>query len=192
MLASARSLLWTLAVATAAASAGGCVERQMTIRSDPPGALVSVDNNDIGITPVTTPYIYYGQRQIRLVKDGYDTLTVLQPIPPPWYEYYGLDFISENLVPGKIRDERVFDYRLQPQSLTPPDQLRGRAETLRRGVQATSAASPPAAAGMRINPPPGPMPAAAPPEMVPAPAPSPAAGQGIGGQTVYPLQPGGR
>ncbi|MGO8688178.1 MAG: PEGA domain-containing protein [Thermoguttaceae bacterium] len=185
MLASPRTSLWTLA-AFAAAAAGGCVEREMTIRSDPPGALVYVDDYDIGITPVTTPFTYYGQRQVRLVKDGYETLTLLQPVPPPWYEFYGLDFISENIVPGKIRDQRVFEYRLQPQVLSPPDQLRGRAETLRRGVQATALPpSAPGAPGMRINPPPG----VAPPEMVPAPAP---AGPAIGGQTVYPLQPGGR
>ena len=99
---------------------------------------MTVDDYDIGITPVATPFTYYGQRQIRLVKDGYETLTLLQPIPPPWYEYYGLDFISENFVPGKIRDQRVFEYHLQPQVLAPPDQLRARAEALRRGTQATS------------------------------------------------------
>ena len=154
--------------------------------------MVYVDDYDIGITPVTTPVTYYGQRRVRLVKDGYETLTLLQPVPPPWYEFYGLDFISENIVPGKIRDQRVFEYRLQPQVLSPPDQLRTRAETLRRGVQATALPpSSPGAAGMRINPPPGPAPGVAPPEMVPAPAPAPV-GPGIGGQTVYPLQPGGR
>ena len=112
MLASPRASLWTLAAMAATAAAGGCVEREMTIRSDPPGALVYVDDYDIGITPVTTPFTYYGQRQVRLVKDGYETLTLLQPVTPPWYEFYGLDFISENIVPGKIRDQRVFEYRL--------------------------------------------------------------------------------
>ena len=71
------------------ACTGGCVERQMTIRSDPPGALVYVDGYEIGITPVITPFTYYGQRKIRLVKDGYETLTVIQPVPPPWYEFPG-------------------------------------------------------------------------------------------------------
>jgi hypothetical protein len=164
--------------------AGGCVEREMIVRSDPPGALVSVDGYDIGITPVSTPFTYYGQREVRLVKDGYETLTLLQPVPPPWYEFYGLDFVSENLVPGKIRDQRVFDYHLQPQVLAPPDELRARAEALRRGAQATAAPSAsPGAPGMRINPP-----AVAPPEIVPTPAPSPAAPP-IGGQTVYPVRP---
>ena len=127
-------------------------------------ALVYVDNNEIGLTPVSTPFTYYGQREIRLAKDGCETLTVIQPVPPPWYEIPGLDFIPETLVPGKIRDERTFDYPLQPQMLTPPDQLRDRAESLRRGVQASAIVpAPTTVPGMRINPP---------PEVVPAPMPA--------------------
>ena len=91
----------------------GCVQRRLTIRSNPPGALVYVDDYQIGTTPVSTDFVYYGTRKIRLVLSGYETLTVLQPIPTPWYEYPGLDFVSENLVPGEIRDERVVDYPAQ-------------------------------------------------------------------------------
>ena len=47
------------------------------------GALVYVDDYEVGITPISTSFLYYGQRRIRLVKDGYETLTVMQPIPPP-------------------------------------------------------------------------------------------------------------
>jgi hypothetical protein len=124
----------------------------MTIRSNPPGALVFVDDYEIGITPVSTSFIYYGERRIRLVKDGYETLTVIQPIAPPWYEVIGVDFFSETLVPGKIRDERTFDYVLRPQIMVPPEELRGRAEALRRGVQASSMGPSQPIPGMRINP----------------------------------------
>ena len=65
----------------------GCVERRMTVRSNPPGALLYVDDYEIGATPVSVNFTYYGTRKIRLVKDGYETLTVMQSIPPPWYEY---------------------------------------------------------------------------------------------------------
>ena len=54
----------------------GCVQRRMTIRSNPPGALVYVDDYQVGTTPVSTDFVYYGTRKIRLIKDGYDTLTV--------------------------------------------------------------------------------------------------------------------
>ena len=109
----------------------GCVERRMTIRTNPPGALVYVDDYEIGTTPVSTDFTYYGTRKIRIVKDGYETLTVMQPFPTPWYEYPPVDFITENFVPGKIRDQRMIDYQLKPQMIVPTDQLLYRAESLR-------------------------------------------------------------
>ena len=57
------------------ALATGCVQRRMTIRSNPPGALVYVDDYQIGSTPVSHDFVYYGTRKIRVVKDGYETLT---------------------------------------------------------------------------------------------------------------------
>ena len=56
--------------------APGCVQRRMTIRSNPPGALVYVDDYELGTTPVSHDFVYYGTRNIKLVKDGYETLTV--------------------------------------------------------------------------------------------------------------------
>ncbi len=128
----ARAFLAWAALALCAVSTG-CVERRMLIRSNPPGALVRVDGYEVGTTPVATPFIYYGTREIQLVKDGYETLTVKQPIPAPWYEYTPLDFVSENLVPGEIRDERALDFQLTPQRIVPTDQLLNRADELRRG-----------------------------------------------------------
>ena len=103
------------------------------IRSQPAGAMVYVDDYEkpLGATPVATNFTYYGTRKIRLVKDGYETLTVLQPVSTPWYEIPPLDLISENLIPGKVRDQRTFCYQLAPQVVVPADQLMQRAEGLR-------------------------------------------------------------
>jgi hypothetical protein len=103
----------------------------MTIRSNPPGAAVYVDDYTIGTTPVSHNFTYYGTRKIRLVKDGYETLTVLQRIPPPWYQIPLLDFVSENLVPGEIRDQRTLSYQLVPQRVVPREALLERAEGFR-------------------------------------------------------------
>jgi len=124
-------LTFVLCAAAACAVAGGCVQRRMTIRTNPPGAQVYVDDQEIGRTPVSTDFIYYGKRKIRLVKDGYETLTVTQPIHPPWYEYPVLEFISENVVPWEIRDERGFDFQMQPAMVVPSQALLARAEELR-------------------------------------------------------------
>ena len=111
----------------------GCVQRRLIVRSNPPGARVIVDDTyEMGVTPVAFNYTYYGTRKIKLVRDGYETMTVYQYIPPPWYQYPGLDFITENLIPWEIRDERVVQFQMVPQAVVPTEQVLRRAEQLRR------------------------------------------------------------
>jgi len=100
---------------------------------------------------------------------------VIQPMPTPWYEYWGLDFISENLVPTEIRDQRVMDFTLTPQVIVPTDQLLGRAEELRRNG-ASPLPGTPAPAGIPISSGPpvmsSPPPIAAPPAVLGGPVPT--------------------
>lgn len=113
----------------------GCVRRRLMVRSNPPGATVYVDNQPVGTTPCATSFTYYGTREIRLVKAGYETLTIKQPIPAPWYQIPPLDFASENLVPGTIQDFRTVTYTMTPQVIVPPQHLIARAEQLRSATQ---------------------------------------------------------
>ncbi len=160
------------------------VERRLTIHTQPPGALVKVDDNEIGISPVSASFIYYGTRKIQIIKPGYETMTVLQPIRPPWYQWPGLDFFSEHVIPGERRDVRVLTYPLQPKVAVPTDQLLGRAEALRGNSQATAvppASLPvPAGRGPRLPlPPPAAVPSpASVPHPLPAIEPAPAPGGG--------------
>lgn len=119
----------------AVASLAGCVERRMTIRSEPAGALVVLDGQEIGHTPVSVPFTYYGERQIKLIRDGYETKTINQTIATPWYQYFPLDFVSEVLVPARIRDERQYLYTLDPETMVPTDRLLERAEQVRQNGQ---------------------------------------------------------
>lgn len=110
----------------------GCVQRRLMIRSQPPGAMVYVDDYKIGPTPIATSFTYYGTRKIRLVKDGYQTLTVYERIDPPWYQIPPIDFFAENVLRREVRDTRVLEYQLQPQPIAPTQQLLDRADMLRR------------------------------------------------------------
>ena len=139
---------WIVLAALLSVGLGGCVQRRMMIRSNPPEALVYVDDYEIGTTPVSHSFTYYGTRRIRLVKDGYETLTVMQPIPMPWYQIPPLDFFFENLMPGELRDYRTLNYQLRPQMVVPPDELLGRAEALRGHAQGSSAPAIPAGSGL--------------------------------------------
>lgn len=92
----------------------GCVHRRVTIHSNPPGALVRIDGQDIGFTPASVDYTWYGTREVQLLKDGFETQTQLITIAPPWYQIFPLDFISDNFLGTHIRDHRRFDLQMQP------------------------------------------------------------------------------
>lgn len=91
----------------------GCVSRRITIQSDPAGALVYMDGEELGYTPVSTDITYYGTREITLVKDDFETLTVQQKVRTPWYQVPPLDFVSDNLWPFRVTDRNNYFYRLQ-------------------------------------------------------------------------------
>lgn len=112
-------------------AASGCVRRRLAVRTNPPGAVVSVDNQVIGTSPAASSFTYYGTREIRIEKDGYRTETIRRRISPPWYQLPGLDFITETLVPWEIRDERIIDVELVPQTLEPTEEVLMRADQLR-------------------------------------------------------------
>jgi hypothetical protein len=109
----------------------GCVERRYTIRSDPPGATVVVNGEEIGPAPASKSFVYYGEREITLVLDGYATKTVIQPIKAPWWDNYLTEFFTENIVPVSLRDEREYKFTLEPAVSPPQGELRDRAESLR-------------------------------------------------------------
>ncbi|MCC6124320.1 MAG: PEGA domain-containing protein [Pirellulales bacterium] len=187
------TMLAVLAAIALVLGTSGCVQRRMMIRSNPSGALVYVDDYEIGTTPVSANFTYYGTRKIRLVKDGCETLTVMQDIRPPWYEIVPLDFVSENLVPGTIADRRTLDFQLRPQMVVPTDQLQARAEELRRNTRGGAAAPLAQPAGVVPQPvapngniPPTNQPFSGPPPTTPEMLPVP---PGIGGQAVHPVQP---
>ncbi len=113
----------------------GCVERRYTIRSEPPGATVVINGEEIGPTPASKSFYYYGDREIILMLDGYATKTVIQPINAPWWDNYFTEFFTENMVPVSLRDERDFKFQLEPAQSPTQDDLRGRAESLRGEAQ---------------------------------------------------------
>lgn len=157
-----------LLLGTLLAVSEGCVRRRITVRSDPPGAVAYLDNVELGKTPISRHFDFYGKRELRLVKDGYETHTELVALPAPWYEWPGIDFVSEIIVPGVITNQHYFDVRMRSQQMIPPDDLIMQAEQLRATAHASGAFR----AGSPTPYVPG---SAAPvPTLPPAPAPAPA------------------
>jgi len=102
-----------VAVAFSAAFLLGCVHRRLTIRSDPPGALVRLEDREVGRTPVTVSFDFYGVRTISLEKDGYVRLVRDTEIKAPWYQVFPIDFFAEVLYPGHIFDDHTVEFALE-------------------------------------------------------------------------------
>ncbi|MFQ5731441.1 MAG: PEGA domain-containing protein [Planctomycetaceae bacterium] len=126
-----RRLVAALVVACFCWSSSGCMHRRMTIATNPPGARVLVDGQDVGLTPVSADFTYYGTRQITLIKDGYETRTVMQRVRTPWYQIPPFDFVSDNFLPFKVTNRHFFQYDLDRQQQVPRRELLDRARDLR-------------------------------------------------------------
>ena len=84
----------------------GCIHRRVTIHSDPPGALAKVDGKVIGYTPASFDYTWYGEREIELLRDGYETQKRLIKFDSPWYQWLPWEFLSDNFAGTHIQDYR--------------------------------------------------------------------------------------
>tara|TARA_R110002020_G_scaffold25549_8_gene83065 strand:- start:1479 stop:1955 length:477 start_codon:yes stop_codon:yes gene_type:complete len=109
----------------------GCVSRRLTIRTNPPGALVKLNGKRLGFSPVSTDFTYYGTYEIELVKDGYETETILQKISAPWYQKFPIDFFSDNFSPFQVTNRHEYTWPLRPKKIIPTDDLLNRANQLR-------------------------------------------------------------
>jgi PEGA domain len=140
------------------AGSAGCVTRRFVITSDPPGAMVYREGQPIGPTPVEQPFVYYGKYRFRLVADGHEPLDVTPELVAPWYQFPGVDFVTENLVPFTFRDVQVLKFTLAPLQPVRPDDVQRRAEQLQE--RGRSIVVPP---GEQPAPPPRTAPISAPP-----------------------------
>lgn len=130
-----RKLFGVAAGLTLLVLAGGCVERVIRISSDPPGARVFLNDEEIGVTPAKTSFLWYGDYDVILRKDGYETLKTHQRIDPPWYEFPPIDLVAECLIATTIRDEHVFPtYTLTPAVAPPVEDVVGRAMEAREAA----------------------------------------------------------
>jgi hypothetical protein len=128
-----------LVVAAGSGLLTGCVEQRYVVTTDPPGAAVLRNGHLLGQSPVDDHFVYYGTYHFTMILDGYETLQVDQNIPAPWYEYFPLDFFSENVIPWKIRDVRRFHYKLEPRRIVNTKELLDEAQNLRnRGISIRS------------------------------------------------------
>ena len=93
----------------------GCVERKLTIVTNPAGAQVFLNDEEIGVSPVTTSFNWYGDYNITIRKQGCETLQTHRKLEAPWYDLFPFDFVIGVLYPGRIIDSYEWSFDLKPQ-----------------------------------------------------------------------------
>jgi hypothetical protein len=94
----------------------GCVERKLTINTEPQGAIVALNDEEIGISPVTVSFEWYGDYDVRISKEGFQTLKTHHKLKGPWYDRFPFDFLANCLYPKRIVNSYEWTFTLAPQT----------------------------------------------------------------------------
>ena len=116
----------------------------MMIRSDPPGAVITLDGERLEQrTPAEVPFDFGGTRGVTLAAPGHKLLESTAEVADPWFTYFPLDLFAEFLWPGTIHDVQQFEFKLEPYAPSSPAateearkklaELKRRAESFRAG-----------------------------------------------------------
>ncbi len=110
-----RSLLARLILCLVAGLAvGGCVKRELTINTEPQGALVVLNDEEIGESPTTVNFDWYGDYNVRISMEGYETLKTHRELKGPWYDGFPFDFFAQIVNPNRVVDSYEWTFELSP------------------------------------------------------------------------------
>ncbi len=100
----------------------GCATRTIEVTSEPPGATVIANDVELGRTPLTADFTYYGTYDVLLTKPGYEPLRTTASARAPFYEYPPVDLVAAPLSPHTTVRWH-FTLSPSPESSQPKDQL---------------------------------------------------------------------
>jgi hypothetical protein len=83
----------------------GCMTRTIEITSEPSGALVTLNDVEVGRTPVRAEFTYYGVYDVLLTREGYEPLRTSARARAPVYELPPVD-LAANAIPGATHTVR--------------------------------------------------------------------------------------
>jgi hypothetical protein len=127
-----RAVALVMMLGLAALLLTGCVERNLTIKTEPEGALVTLNDEQIGPSPVTVAFNWYGDYYVHASKEGYETLQTHRELKASWYDWFPLDFFAQVLYPGRIVDSQEWSFELAPRQDPSREELLDQADTLRQ------------------------------------------------------------
>ena len=126
---------WLLAIAVCGTLfLTGCVERKLTIVTAPSEAVVWLNDEEIGVTPVTVNFNWYGDYRVRIEKPGYAILNTHRLLERPAHDKFPMDFFAEVLWPGTIEDTYTWAFDLEPYQPASPEELIEQAGRMRKNA----------------------------------------------------------
>lgn len=109
----------------------GCVERKLTIVTEPSAAVVWLNDEEIGVTPVTVNFNWYGDYTVRIEKPGYEILNTHRLLERPAHDRFPLDFFAQVVWPGTIEDTHAWAFDLEPYRQASAEELIEQAHQMR-------------------------------------------------------------
>ncbi len=126
--------LTAIALTIALAVLAGCVEKTIKITSQPSGAAVYLNDEEVGRTPTEVSFKFYGDYGVILRKEGYQTLQTHRKINAPWYQLPPVDVFADLFIPGTIYDRHSWHFEMALQQLPEQQDLLNRAEEFRQNA----------------------------------------------------------
>jgi len=123
----------------------GCVERVIKVTSNPPGARVWLNDQDLGVTPAQAQFTYHGVYDVRLEMPGYLPVHEGRKAKAPVYEWPLIDLVAE-AIPARFENAHEWHFELaaDPEAILPADEADGlllqRASELRDRAAAEASA----------------------------------------------------
>jgi len=114
----------------------GCVERQLTINTEPKGALVFLNDEEIGESPVTASFEWYGDYNVRISKEGYETLNTHRKLKRPLHDKFPFDLFAM-VIPKRTVNSYQWTFTLEEKRQISREQLIQNAEELKEKAVTT-------------------------------------------------------
>lgn len=109
----------------------GCVKRTISITSTPKGALVWVNDREVGRTPVNIEFLHDGEYDVRVEKDGQEPIMTTR-----WARSSSIDIPVVNVITDASSDDNIvvqWHFELEERN-DDPDLLIHRARTIRKAT----------------------------------------------------------
>ncbi len=130
---SSRVFRATAVLAATVLLSGGCAERRVRVTSEPPGARVWLNDQDIGRTPTEARFTFYGSYDLRVEKGGFEPYQAERVAHAPLHEFPGPD-LAAAAYPGRIKHVVRWHVDLEPTPESALDPARAREELIDRAA----------------------------------------------------------